>query len=134
MTNIWDLKQKQKAFYKSIVSVFCPILNDTVYFTSDGYHHLLYESNRTPRKIAEQFMKLHCLTHAPDVIKNCALVSETRKIQKKIDGKLRSGVHYELIHEACPGKKIRVIIEKIGTGKHRFLSVMPHKQKVKKSP
>lgn len=125
MTNIYDLKKKQRTFYKSIVSVFCPILNDTVYFTSEGFNHLLYDrSNRKPRSINEQFMKLQCLKHAPLVIEKCSLVSETRSIERKIKGKKKSGIHYELIYEVTSGEKIRVIVEKIGTGKHKFLSVM----------
>ena len=127
MTNIYDLKKRQRVFYKSIVSVFCPILNDTVYFTSEGFNHLLYDSsNRKPRSISEQFMKLQCLTHAPLVIQKCTLVSKTRLIERSIKGKKKSGVHYELVYEVKVGEKIRVIIEKIGTGKHKFLSVMRH--------
>lgn len=71
-------------------------------------------------------MKLQCLTHAPLVIQKCTLVSETRLIERNIKGKKKSGIHYELAYEVKAGEKIRVIIEKIGTGKHRFLSVMRH--------
>ena len=124
MVNIWILKKKQKAFYKSIISVFCPILNDTVYFTSDGFAHLLYKDNRNPRNVAEQFMKLQCLTYAPDIIKNCILISETRKLQRKVKGKIKDVVHYELVYEIKRGRKVRVVIEKVGTGKHKFLSTM----------
>lgn len=135
MVNIYDLKKGQRAFYKSIVSVFCPILNDTVYFTSEGFNHLLYD-NRKPRKISEQFMKLQCLVHAPLVIQKCTLVSKTRLIEKNVKEKKKSGVHYELVYEVKPGEKIRVIVERIGTGKHKFLSVMRHgrRQKNKKHP
>ena len=130
MVNIYKLKKKQGAFYKSIVSVFCPILNNTVYFTSEGFNHLLYD-NRKPRKISEQFMKLRCLTHAPLVIQKCAFVSETRLIVKNVKGKRKSGVHFELVYEVSPGERIRVVVEKIGTGKHKFLSVMRHGRRVK---
>lgn len=132
MVNIYNLKKKQRAFYKGIVSVFCPILNDTVYFTSEGFNHLLYDrSNRKPRKISEQFMKLQCLIHAPLVIQKCMLISETRAIERNVKGKRKSGLHYELVYEVTPGEKIRVIVEKIGTGKHKFLSVMRHGRRVK---
>lgn len=125
MVNIWNLKKKQKAFYQSIVSVYCPIINDTVYFTSDGFQHLLYKDNRKPRNIDEQFMKLKCLTHAPEVIKNCTLISETRKLRVKVKGKIKDVIHYELVHEVEKGKRVRVIIEKVGSsGKHKFLSTM----------
>ena len=133
MVNIHDLKKKQKAFYKSIVSVYCPILNDTVYFTSEGFNHLLYDrSNRKPRKISEQFMKLQCLAHAPLVIRKCMFISQTRLIERIVKRKRKSGVHYELVHEVSPGIKIRVIVEKIGTGKHKFLSVMRHNKRLNK--
>lgn len=131
MSNVYKLKRQQRKFYKSVVSVFCPILDETVYFTSEGFVHLLYESNRQPRGISEQYLKLMCLTHAPDVIKNCTIITETRKIRRKLKGKWKEGVRYELVHEIVAGKKIRVIVERLGTGKHKFLSVMPHDKKSK---
>ncbi len=129
---IHSLIKQKRDFYDGIVSVYCPILADSVYFTSGGFNHLLYKSNRQPRKISEKFMKLQCLTYAPQVIKECLTISETRKIEKRIKNKLKSGFHYELVSEVCKDKKIRVIVEKIGTGKHKFLSVMPHDRKSKK--
>jgi hypothetical protein len=131
MTKIRDLKKKQKALYSSIISVFCPILNDTIFFNSDGFNHLLYQSNRKPRNIGEQFMKLRCLPHAPEVITKCAVITDTRKITRKVKGVYKSGVRYELVHEVEKDIKIRVVVEKIGTGKHKFLSIMPHTNKSK---
>jgi len=134
MVTIYALKEKQKAFYKNIGSVFCPILNDTVYFTSEGFNHLLYESSRKPRTISEQFLKLQCLTHAPTVIRKCKVISEIRTIKRNVKGKVKEGTYYELVYEVKKEENIRVVIEKIGTGKHKFLSVMPHdkRQKIKK--
>ncbi len=53
-----------------------------------------------------------------------------------VKGKLKEGIHYELVHEVQPGVKIRVIVEKIGMGKYKFLSVMNHarKKRTKKRP
>lgn len=115
---------KQKAFYKSIVSVTCPILNDTVYFTSDGFLHLIYESNRKPRKQSEQYLKLKCLDHAPAVLGNCTQILEARPKTKKVKGKIKTGYDYELVHEVTPGQYISVVVEKIGSGKYKFVSVM----------
>lgn len=136
MNDIKVLRKQQETLYKNVVSVYCSILNDTVYFTSKGFNHLLYESYNRPRSINEQYMKLMCLTHAPEVIKKCTVISKTRKMQRKIKGVWKSGVHYELVYEVSKGNKIRVIVEKIGTGKYRFLSVMRHgrKNKTKKHP
>lgn len=130
--NIYKLKKQSKKFYKSIVSIFCPILNDTIYFTSEGFNHLIYKDYGHPRNINEQYMKLKCLPHAPDVIRNCSLISETRQIQRRIKNKLKNGIHYELVYEVILGKKIRVIVEKIGSGKFKFRSIMPHDNKSKK--
>ncbi|MBI3558850.1 hypothetical protein HY085_00470 [Candidatus Gottesmanbacteria bacterium] len=118
-TDIRPFIHEQKKFYKNLVSIHCPILGDSVYFTASGFNHLLYTRN-----VGERFLKLQCLTLAPEVIKKCVLISETRQTEK--------AVHYELVHEVSKNKKIRVIIEKIGSGKYRFLSVMFHDRKSKK--
>jgi hypothetical protein len=126
--------EKQKDFYKSIVSVVCPILQETVYFTSEGFNHLLYETYTRPRKWAERYMKLKCLVHAPKVIKNCSFVSETRSLERKIKGKLKQVIQSELVHEISKNIKIRVVVEKIGSGKTKFRSIMPHNNKSKPRP
>lgn len=131
MQDIRQLKKQQRAFYANIVSVFCPILNDSVFFTSEGFNHLIYESNRMPRKIGEQFMKLKCLSEAPKVISKCHVISDTRQVQRKIKGIYKTVTRYELVHKVRKDTEIRVIVERIGTGKYRFLSVMPHGRKSK---
>lgn len=131
MTNIFDLKKEQKAYYKSIVSVFCPLLNETIYFTSDGFIHLLYDSNRKPRNIDEQFMKLKCLLFATLVLQNSEFIADTRTIKVKRKGKEKIIIHHVLVHEVTKGVKIRVVVERVGTGKFKFLSVMPHNKKAK---
>ena len=49
-----------------------------------------------------------------------------------VKGKQKSIVQYELTHMVSKNKTIRVIVEKIGLGKIKFLSVMPHDKKSKK--
>jgi len=131
MSDIRTLIQKQKSFYKNIISINCPILNETVYFTSEGFNHLIYESNRAPRKISEQYLKLIFLKYVPKVITNCIEILETRKTKRKIWGKYKKIICYTLVYEVIKGIKVRVIIEKIGNGKCKFKSVMPHDKKSK---
>lgn len=131
MTGIKELIDEKRTFYKSIVSLDCPILGETVYFTSEGFNHLLFESNRMPRKLSERWLKLVFLEYVPDVIKNCSITVETRKGRRKIWGKYKKILCYKLVHEISPGKKVRVIVEKIGNGKCKFKSVMPHDKKSK---
>lgn len=125
------LTEKQRAYYKSIVSVFCPILQDTVFFTSEGFNHLLYRAHHRPRRLSERFMKLKCLDYATEVISKCSVISETREAQRKIKGIFKKVIWHELVYEVKRGTKIRVIIEKRGTGKNVFLSIMPHNDRAK---
>lgn len=128
--------EKQRKYYKSIGSIVCPILQETINFTSDGFEHLLYKGNRKPRKLSERFMKLKCLEHVPEVIKKADVISETRRSEKRIKGKIKKVIFHELIYEIKKGTQIRVVVEKIGNGNFHFLSVMPHnkRSKPKKRP
>lgn len=131
MEDIRHLKLKARRYYSSLVSIQCPLLGEPVFFTSEGFNHLIYRSNRKPRNINEQFMKLKCLFEAPKVIKACAVISDTRKLKRKINGVLKDVTRYELVHEIEKGIKMRVVVERIGTGRHKFLSIMPHNKSSK---
>lgn len=126
-----NLISEQKAFYKSVVSVYCKILGETVYFTSEGFNHLLYENYWKPRKASEQFLKLKCLSYAPEVITKCSKKANIREVKRKIKGIWKKTFQYELVYEVMPKAKVRIIVEKIGTGHHSFRSVMPHDNKSK---
>lgn len=126
-------KKERREFYKNIVSVESPILNNaTVYFRNSGFFHLINETSSTPfktveRKISEQYMKLKCLEHAPHVLKNCESVSKVRTIRrKKPNGNWTKVKSHELVCEVSPGIKIRVIVEENNLGEFYFASIMPH--------
>ena len=70
-------------YYRSLVSIYCPILAETVYFSADGFNHLIYDTNRKPRNINEQYLKLKYLSKAKEVIEKCNLITETRKLVDK---------------------------------------------------
>lgn len=131
------LKKERKAFYKSIVSVPCPILDAEVHFRNKGFFHLINESNSTHYKTiardpAEQRFKLMCLEHAPEIITNATEINSTRIVRRKDDkGKWKKTVQYSLVG-TCDGDRIRVIVEKVGQGEvqeHQFLSIMRHDKK-----
>lgn len=130
MSDLRSLIKQQKQYYQSIVSVFCPVLGETVYFSSEGFNHLIYESNRMPRKINEQFMKLKCLNFVTDVLTDkSAKIVDTRTYDKRYNGDLKVVIHYAIACDVQKGKKIRVIVERIGNGKFHFLSIMPNSKK-----
>jgi len=123
MPNIRDLIAKQKSFYNSIVSVQCNMLNDIVYFRSEGFHHLVNKSPLKRRKVSEQCLKLMCLTPAPEIVKDCTKIIETRNEERTIKGKKKNVITYELIDGKKRKHNIAVIVERIGAGKIKFRSV-----------
>ncbi len=133
--SLQKLKKTQRAYYKTIVSVECPILGVTVLFRNKGFFHLINESNSThfktiPREPNEQFMKLKYLPHAEAVIKNAIRIHETRIVKTKDSkGVWKKTTQYALVHQVSKTEKVRVIIEKVGQGavqEYQFLSIMPH--------
>lgn len=126
------LMSAQKVFYDSIEKVYCPILKEDVIFNSDGFRHLLYESNGKPRTVSEKIYKLTLLPLVIPVIKNAIGVDEERNIDikygRKINSKTKKGTAYALV--AKVGRKdpvsVRVILIKVGDGKLTFRSVMKH--------
>lgn len=133
------LKKQTKAFYDSLEPVECPILeNAIVHFTAQGFYHLVNESNSKeydskPRDPAEQYLKLMHLQYAPYIIKNCSKVDEIRPCRKKVKDKWKDGLQYELSCEIEAIGKVSIVIEKIGNGNHKFLSVFPKYSKTKRN-
>jgi hypothetical protein len=131
-----ELKTQQKAFYKSIGSVFCPILNEKVCFKHRGWQHLINEPNlpgykTRSRNGGEQYLKLMFLNYAPDVVKKCKEISKTRTFEGTLKGKKRNFIQHELAYEVKSDIKVRVITEKIDDRDLEFLSVMPHDRKTR---
>lgn len=129
---IRELISNRRKYYKRLTPTYSQTLEKTVYFTSVGFNHLLYKNRTRPRKIPEQYMKLQCLKYAKTVIKKSRNISSVRKIKRKVKGKLKTTTYYELVHEVLKNAKIRVIVERVGNGKYKFRSIMPHNNHSKK--
>jgi hypothetical protein len=123
MPDIRILIGKQKNFYDSVVSVECKMLNDNVYFRSEGFAHLIRKTPMKRRPVSEQYLKLKCLSHAPEIIRDCTKIIETRTENQRIKGKKKTVVMYELIDRKKRNYNIAVIIRRIGTGRLHFRSV-----------
>ena len=133
------LKLKQRKFYKSIESVFCPALKENIYFTSKGFNHLLYDSNHMPRKVSEQYLKLKLFEYVPKLIKESTRIHSIRIFKKGAFYKNRREIititRYALVGNVRDIGRIRVIIERINSDKYCFLSDMPNKRsKKQKAP
>lgn len=132
MPNLKYFIEKMSDFYDDQRIVFCPVLNSWIKFTRNGFNHLLYKSNGKKRNVSEQYLKLLSLKYAPEVIRNCSNITETREKEYSTKGKLKKYIEYELTHEIDKEMKIRVVIIKSKSGEYQFRSVMPHDHKSKK--
>jgi len=114
-----DFIKQQKEKYKELPPCYCPILNETVHFTPDGLHHLLY-NNRRPRKRKERYYRASLIDHIVEVIKNSN--KATRETIKDTHIVLWS---IEYLIKNTPRKQIvKVILKKNKGGKLKFLSTM----------
>ena len=79
--------------------------------------------------MAERYLKLKCLTYASEVIKHSRTICAARKVSRRIKGKEKVTLRWALTGRV-KNRIIRVIIERVGTGKYKFLSVMPHNKRL----
>lgn len=114
-----DFIKQQKKKYKELNPCYCPSLNETVYFTSDGLHHLLY-NDRRPRISKERYYRATMIDHVEEVIKNSK--QAIRKDIVNTNTTVWSLDH--LIDNADRDQIIRVILKKDGKGRLKFLSAM----------
>lgn len=112
--------------YQSIGRVFCPMLNSYIFFTADGFNHLIYKPNRKKRNVAEQRYKIDLFGLVIPSIKQSKQLDQWRFVGDVNDD--HDVQYYALVHGV--GRKpieVRVIIRRTGDGQFNFHSVMPHK-------
>ena len=122
-----ELLEGRRAWYKTIVKVYCPILKEYIIFNSKGFHHLIFPNGRwRPKK--EQMYKLGLLLLVIPVIKNAKVISKYKKCFVK---DLDKEAEFWTLTEIAGKQKtlIKVILRRIGTGNITFLSVMKKQEK-----
>lgn len=131
-----SLKEKAKILYEAEKEIYCPYFHSKIILNSDGFNHLQYKPNRTPRNLKEQIYKLSLLKTALGTIPKCGTLQEYR-IQTERYGKLqKDGFHkmkqvqYWGFHSITESKKnkIKIILKQVGDGHVIFWSVMPYKK------
>ncbi len=126
------LTTTMRTIYERIGTVHCPVLKEGVAFNARGFHHLLYNSDGTPRDVDEIIYKLTLVPLVKHVITNATGIHEERDVKiresRKKNAKIKNGKTYSIT--ALVGRKspveIRVILLRIGNGKLMFRSVMKH--------
>jgi hypothetical protein len=131
------LIKKSREIYTKKSELWCPYFSTNISLNSDGFNHLLNKTNRMPRTVDEQLLKLRLLKKALAVVNKSGTLQEYREGLEKANKTSRDGffktsrVQYWGFH-AIVGeeKKIKIVavVKKIGDGKLSFWSVLPHKK------
>ncbi|MCK4355012.1 hypothetical protein KAW43_01500 [Candidatus Parcubacteria bacterium] len=121
------LLEKRRRWYKSIKKVYCPVLKQDVFFTSKGFHHLVYPNGKM-RPIKEQMYKLGLLPLVIPVIKGAKKI---HKYEKSFIKDLGKNAEFWTLKEVVGQQETlaKVILRKVGTGNIIFLSVMKKNDK-----
>ncbi len=115
--------KKQIVLYKNLEPCYCPAIQDTVYFTSEGLNHLLYYRRR-PRGHSEKHYRAGLISHLVEVISSTTTAIKDIKSEKPLI--ITWNLQYEV--DGNGGKQIvKVILKKEGAGKVKFLSTMRKK-------
>jgi hypothetical protein len=129
-----SLVRTSREVYDTIQEINCPYFKSNISLTSDGFNHLLNKPNRQPRNIKEQRLKLRLLKPALNLLSKAGTVQEYRTTLEKWGEPRKDGfsktkqVEYWGFHDIIGNEVmvlIRVIVRKVGDGKHHFWSVMP---------
>jgi len=123
-----ELLEHRRKEYKGYSRAFCPVLEEYAEFNADGFVHLRFHVDGTPRSPKEQMYKLGLLPLVRPVI----YLASAAKYEKRFTaiGRNRKGKKKEVRYwglEAVVGRKqvrVKVVLRKIGAGKLHFWSVM----------
>ncbi|MBS1511086.1 MAG: hypothetical protein JST86_09605 [Bacteroidetes bacterium] len=125
-----EFLKRKSAWYKTVKTVYCPILNESIVFNSKGFYHLRYDSHGKQRSIKEQRYKIGLLPLVIPVLQSAKSIYE----YKKEEYSKPLGKYYELWElRSVVGTKnpvpVSVVLRRIGTGNITFLSVWKNKTK-----
>jgi len=133
LTNYEKLKEDAQKFYNAIDKVYSPAFNQEVYFTSEGFNHIIFKGARSERERPSQVLRFKLLPLALKLIKISTTHQEfeetikefeVKSFKKKV--KKAKSVKYWGIIAIVEGRKIKIIIRKIGdNGAMHFWSIVP---------
>jgi hypothetical protein len=106
--------------YKNTHKVFSPALNNYVYFTAEGFNHLVFKKSRELRNTSEQRMRFSLLPLGIRLINLSTTYQEFEKRTKEMS------IYYWGVVAILDGRKIKIVIRKNGnSGILHFWSVIP---------
>lgn len=118
------LKKKAKKFFSQNGNVQCPAFPDEkVVFNSKGLSHLFYKGSRktSSRSLEEASVRVGLLSRALKLLQVMPLAQEEFSL---IDYRHRR-CYYFAFEAVVGGRRIKVIVRKVGDGNLHFWSVIP---------
>lgn len=133
LSNYDKLRDNARKFYIAIRPILSPALKETVYFTAEGFNHIIFKGRHSERERLSQILRFKLLSRAikliglsttyqeyEETIKEFVVKSYKKKIHKT------KSVKYWGLIAIIDGRKIKVIIRKIGNnGQLHFWSIVP---------
>jgi len=127
------LKEASQRFYNNIGRVFSPALNEEIFFSADGFNHIIFKKHRSERERSSQILRFKLLPLVKKLIEKSTTYQEFEEIMKefwiknhKKKKQKNKIVKYWGIIAIIDGQKIKVIIRKIGdNGFLHFWSIIP---------
>jgi hypothetical protein len=133
ISNYEKIRQDAENFYKKIGCLRCPALNNEyVFFTSEGFNHLMYKGSRKERSRNDQITKFKLLPKARYIIETSTTFQEYDETLTSI----RRKMHKRVVDDSAVAKywgfvaiikdiRTKVIVRQIENGQKHFWSVIP---------
>src|SRR5665811_1867146 len=83
------IKEATENFYNKYKYINSPFFASKVYFTSEGFNHLVYKGARTERNKSVQIMKFKLFQKAIEVLKLSTTVQEYDEMLTMVDKKMK---------------------------------------------
>jgi len=133
ISNYDKLCEDARKFYISTRPIQSPSLGEYVYFTAEGFNHIIFKGSRSERERSSQILRFKLLPNAIKLIGLSTTYQEYEETIKEFEvksykKKVRKSktVKYWGIIAIIDGRKIKVILRKIGdNGQLHFWSIVP---------
>ena len=126
-------KTEARTLYGSFMKVLCPALGkESVYFTSEGFNHLIYRGPKKERDQRVQIMKFALLDKAKQILEISTTFQEYEENLKYVRVQRYGKYSHDNVLVRLWGFvaiinkfRVKVVVKKVGNGKMEFYSVIP---------
>jgi hypothetical protein len=132
ISNYEKIREDARQLYNEARPVHSPALDDQVRFTAEGFNHIVFKGPRRERERTSQVMRFKLLPRAVRLIAHANTFQEFEETIKEFEVKARKkrvkkskSVRYWGIIAIFEGRKIKVILRRIGDGQLHFWSIVP---------